>query len=139
MRLAKRLAALEGVRPSPEDLAQATEDLERDGTLPEHDAELRYLLIRLCRSWIAAEARTQVHDLSDQEVAAKRIYHCLARCDEDPAAREELRRLMADRTLDGHLRVGKGLAAGSIGGEPGGTSDEAAVAPVRGAAFPAGR
>jgi len=122
MRLAGRLAALEAVRPSPDELAEATEDLERDGTLPEHDAQLRLMVIRLCRAVMAAEARTQVHELSDREVAAKRIFDVLGRCAEDPAARVELRRLMADRTLDSRLRAEKGVTSpdqeaggGSIG------------------------
>jgi len=121
LRLVERLAALEAAGPDFEMLDDALQNLKRDGTLPENDA-LRNLVIRMGRAMylMTVRIRPEGWQPTEAEAAADQICDCLARCVKDPAARVELRQLMAVRTLHGHLRV-EGPATGS---EPGRKSDE---------------
>jgi len=108
MKLSKRLAVLEeAAGPGSRDLREAVNDLKRDGTLPEHDAQLRDLVIKIGRSLYLLKVCTRPEGWQPTEVeaAADQICDCLGRCVDDPAARVELRRLMAVRTLHGHLRA----------------------------------
>src|SRR5712672_3539265 len=111
MKLSRRLAALEeAAGPDSRDLREAVNDLKCDGTLPENDVQLRNLVISISRSLYLLNlcVRPEGWQPTEVEAAGDQICDCLARCVDDPAARVELRRLMAVRTLHGHLRVENG-------------------------------
>ena len=114
MKLSRRLAALEeAAGPDSRDLREAVNDLKCDGTLPENDVQLRNLVISISRSLYLLNlcVRPEGWQPTEVETAADQICDCLARCVDDPAARVELRRLMAVRTLHGYLRGVKAVTA----------------------------